>query len=548
MNFDVIRKLRAKIYKALVPWGEHDKPDDMTGAGHMMHYDEPRGIYDNALYDMPLSIPTDTWRGLSGDVQRAILSEATDRQTMWQQFDTPQRTGADLPFMPPVDDPLREWSRATRRYVLENTHSVFQRNPIANAAVKYTMSFVVGEGMQITYKNEMVEEVLQDFIDSSDNPVNELERQLVQDIQTDGEIFIRFFNEGGTTVIVPQRPWEVEYIETQAGFFRRPVSYEMQYTIQKGDYELGETSKRESVPARDMLHTAVNRHAYELRGRPDLYVVLPWLRAYKEWLQDRTRQNYWRGALLWWVQVTASNPAQLAAITARWSKPPAPGSIYVGTDKERIEAVQPSLGAQDASQDGRQIKLMSAIGLRMPEYMLADGENANLASTSSQEMPALTKFSDYQRIMITQVWEPIFERVIQNAIDAGLLPEEVEVLNKLGEPVTDMDGSVEMVPTIEAFDISYAPIKQEDDKTLVDALMISSNQGWLSDKTATEKLGLDYDEEQRNMQAEREQQRDAMARGDMPTPPGMNPFGGDPDNMPGEEQEDDDMPEQEGAE
>ena len=27
--------------------------------------------------------------------------------------------------------------------------------------------------------------------------------------------------------------------------------------------------------------------------------VLPWLKAYWDWMEDRARQNHWRGSLLW---------------------------------------------------------------------------------------------------------------------------------------------------------------------------------------------------------------------------------------------------------
>jgi hypothetical protein len=109
----------------------------------------------------------------------------------------------------------------------------------------------------------------------------------------------------------------------------------------------------------------------------------------------------------------------------------------VSSDNEVVTALSNPTQADDASTDARMIRLMILIGARLPEYFFADGENANLASSTNQQLPALTKFEAYQQIFVERVWTPMFKRVLQAAIDAGELPEEVEECDSMGKPVME---------------------------------------------------------------------------------------------------------------
>jgi hypothetical protein len=511
----------AALTRAFRRWLDNlDNADLLPGA--MWAADGGRAIADGVDYGLPVVMPRDVRRRWPRMTQAERSAYVEADRTHWRfQFDSPQRTGADAPVSMPNEDPLSEWDMATRRSVLENCHMAYMRNPVVNAGVNYTKAYVVGEGLRVTFKNKDVQEVLEAFMESPDNPVNEYERAFVTDLQLDGELFIRYFQDAGETVIVPLRPWEVERIETEPGFYRRPLTYHVVREVLDGTG----TQETEDIPAEQVLHVAINRRAYELRGRPDVYVVLPWAKAYKDWLEDRARQNYWRNALLYTVSVDTSNPTTVAAVAARWRKPPAPGSVAVESNKVAVNAVTNPVGAGDAGEDGRQLKLMTAVGLQLPEYMLADGENANLASTNNQELPALTKFSEYQRIMVEQVWTPIFKRVLENAVNAGLLPARVPVQDTFGEPV---EGE-EPMETQRAFEVTYEPLSQDDVLNMAQALQIAYDNQWVSARTASTEMGYDYSVELKQLNAETEiamqMQQERMAAGLIPPLPGQDAQG-----------------------
>lgn len=467
-------------------------------------------------------------------------------------FDAPYNK--EMPFITPMEDPLKEWPFITREYILTQTHAAYQRNPLANAAVEYTADFVVGDGFNLTCKNKEVQKILEAFINAPNNRLREYDRQAVIDLQVDGELILRYFKgqreagSAGAISCIPQRPWELQYIQTEPGNFRSPILYHFNRLIQAGDDPThGSQTEIEDVPADEILHVAINHHGYELRGRPDLYRILPWLRADTEFLQNRARQNYWRGAILWLVRVLNGSAAQVASVAARWSRPPTAGSVAVESGNVEVAPLVNPSGASDAAEDGRQIKLRTIIGMRMAEYMFADGQNANLASATAQQLPAITRFQAYQTIMIERLWYPLFKLALQTAIDAGMIGEQVEEQTSDGEALTEdpplddqqppkdpltgrpqpadgnAQGTAKMISTLEAFDVVYNPINQQDLKALADALGIAVTNEWVSNETASIKMGFDYAIEQKKIQREKVKNRADIASGFTPPPADMIP-------------------------
>lgn len=542
-----------RIIQALSRLLQRDTP---TGAGSVIEADNRAAIRDGVDYSLPILMPRDLEASLRAKNKYHEYVTESARDNFRFQFDAPY--AADLPIDPVTDDPLREWSWATRVRVLTNCHAVYQRNPLANRGVKYVAAFVVGEGFSLTCKAKDVQDILEAFIDHPENAIREREMEFVIDLQVDGELFLRYFTGTGDalgqTIVVPQRPWECEYIKTERGFFQRVVSYHFQRYLTEGDAPTGgQQTEVEDVPADQIQHVPINKHSYELRGRPELVPILPWLKAYKDWLENRARQNYWRGALLWLVRVTSSASSIIAAVAARWRKPPTPGSVAIESSNVEVEALNNPVGAGDASEDGRQIKLMSSVGMGLPEYMLADGSNANLASSTSQELPALTTFATFQRIMVEQVWYPMFTRVLQAAIDAGVLAEEVEECDDEGEPVyeepTTDDAAqpvkteaapmppngngampampmpeqraVKKIKTLDAFDVSYAPLQQSDVVNIAQAMNLAIQNELVSRETASTEMGFDWSREQKRKKREMMEQQTEIAMGLRPDPLAM---------------------------
>ena len=238
----------------------------------------------------------------------------------------------------------------------------------------------MGNGIQLSSKHDGLQAFIQAFW--SENRLEQRLDEWSDELVRSGELFpVLYPNPAGGMVQVRIRPASViERIVWQPGDYEVEVRY--QEAVPLGAPEKWWSSPLDPQrPALSpvMLHYAVNRPVGALRGESDLAAILPWLRRYSRWLEDRVRLNAAVRTFLWIVKASRPLKEQLAA---QYRRPPEAGSVIVADrDHEEWEAVAPNLRAADASHDGRAIRWMIAAG--GPGTSLLDfgeGEDANLAT------------------------------------------------------------------------------------------------------------------------------------------------------------------------
>ena len=470
------------------------------------------------------------------------LNEAVSDSTAFRiEFDQPY-AHTNMEQLSGHSYALREWSAIERDNVLERAHQAWERNPIAAAAVKFTTQFTVGKGMRIVYRNHRVKEVIDRYIENPDNDFQFMEKETMDFLQVDGEIFLRFITTPTDDIVTTAIPaWAVRDILVHPLIRRKKMVYKIarSWVAPKDDDNTWDMLKNDEVveiQAEEILHIAINKAPYEVRGRSDLFRILPWLKAYKDWLENRARINRLKSAILFHVSLAGASQATINSKRNTYKKPPDPGSLVVSSDKEEWEILGSKIEAGDAAEDGRQIKLMAAAGKQMPEYFFGDGTNANLATARAQQLPVLKAFADYQDIGANQIWKPVFKRVIRAAIESGVLPEKVQEEDGEGNPVMMPDpmkpgepppardpetgvrkepvkGKIRMIKSVDAFEILYPELESDDPKNLAQALEIAQGANWVSPETASSRMGFDYQEEQRRIAIAK---ASAEMRGDKP--------------------------------
>ncbi|GCF09561.1 hypothetical protein KDI_31250 [Dictyobacter arantiisoli] len=373
-------------------------------------------------------------------------------------------------------------------------YEAWHANPLAAAIIEMTLSFVLGRGVIVEASNKKVQRLLRSFWDDPANRMDERVYTLCQELALYGEIFVRFFvnaYDGSVKIrmidpsLIDVIETDPEDVETPLRFHRRPVGQVADTaTILSDPQLLAEPLNMDGVwftAGSEVMQFAINKVSNAKRGRSDLATLLPWLRRYKDWLTDRVRINKYKAAFLWDVQLTGADKKTIDRKRMEYSYPPEPGSVLLHNEAEKWTAVQPAINANDASEDGRALKLMIAVGAGLPEHYLSDSSQGNRATAAEMGLPALLRFQRRQNVMKT-ILRTILDRVIMEAQRAGTLGRSLDTSYQVDFP---------------EIDVTDHQIIASATQSLVTALTQAKAQGWICDETAMrllfQTLGVEVD-------------------------------------------------------
>ncbi len=397
------------------------------------------------------------------------LASGNEEDYLWRRL-------SDSPY-------IKDVIPATYLEIHNQCYEAYNANPLAFSIIEMTTSFVLGEGLTVSAHNARVQQVLDEFWRQPENRMEERVYSLCTELSLYGELFIHFFvNEydGSVTIrqidpsLIDQIETDPEDIEKPLRYHRRPIQQTM--SVASGDavtFDPGEDTEGQWFTANsEVVHVAINKVSNAKRGKSDLATLLPWLRRYKDWLTDRVRINKFKAAFLWDVSLMGADKKTIDRKKMEYTYPPEPGSVIIHNEAEKWSAVEPHIQANDASADGRAIKLMIAAGSSMPEHYLADGYNGNRATASEMSLPTLLKFKRRQRV-IKYMLHLILDRVIREAQRAGRLGPRVDTSYEITFP--EIDSGEHQTLAHSAY-------------YLAQALTSAKAQGWISDETAMHML------------------------------------------------------------
>ncbi len=316
------------------------------------------------------------------------------------------------------------------------------------------------------------------------------QQEIVRRLDRDGEVFLRLFIDA--VGVTRTRFVEPDQVTTPREVANVPEASFGIHT-EKHDVEsvLGYYIDGEPVNAAEIQHRKANVDANVKRGLPLYFPVRKNLRRIEKLLRNMSvvaeiqsaialiRKH--RGASRSGVEQFVADQSQTSTIggRTRYLSQYAPGTILdapAGMDYDF-----PASGI-DASNFVAVLQAeLRAVAARlvMPEFMFtSDASNSNYASTLVAEGPAVKMFERLQGNLKNEDRELLW-RVIAHAVEAGRLPLEVH----------------------KWVDIQITPPSLEVRNTLQQAQVekIAYEKGILSPQTWSLKLGLDYDQEQKNL-------------------------------------------------
>ena len=326
----------------------------------------------------------------------------------------------------------QEFTRNGLKMITELARIMKIKNPIIKRGVEVFRLYVWAQGITFGAGSDDVKEVITDFLDDRAN-ITELTGHSARTekdemLQTDGNLFIRFFTDtdSGRCVVRVVDMNEIAEIIPNPEDRRDPWFYKRVYT--KTDLNGSQKTVTEYYPSifyiptdekraeaesslnnghiiweTPIYHVAVNRVG--LWGVSEIYAALDWARAYKSFLENLA--SVWASLSRWaWKMnvgggrkgteaAKAKLNTTLSHNTDESNPPPVTGSVFIGNEKTGMQPFR-TAGATMKAEDGRRLLLMSIAVFGFSETFWGDASVGTLATARSLDRPTELKISDRQ--------------------------------------------------------------------------------------------------------------------------------------------------------
>ena len=422
-----------------------------------------------------------------------------------------------------------------------------ERVPMAKAKTRRLVDYTISRGFDwsVTHSNKQlsaaINSLLDQFVEENGWTVTG-ERDAFESECVDGEFVADLKSEGGDiclslltgdNIVEPQDPraleeWKnIDYpcswlfgIATRVGASHRPRWFHVVRDDGGVDWDL--------VPARRMIHWKRNVPQSAKRGYNDHYTTHVYLGRADKVLANTAEGAAVQAAIAYVVEhvpgttmTQASNVVNsLLNINAR---DPVTGmtrrakKIVPGQRIDIPAGMKYHAGLFGKSNNDVYVQVMESL-IRLagtveafPEHMLTGfAGNNNMASSLTAESPFVQGRLADQEVRKMRLVE-MFTKVIRIAWEAGRLR---------GWEWDDLKAGLDIT-------IQVPSIVNRDPLELTSALSAQKEQGWVSDRTASQELGLDYEAEQKNIAKQPKPEPTGGMPGGMPGgPPGSSPPGG----------------------
>jgi hypothetical protein len=357
----------------------------------------------------------------------------------------------------------------------EDALKAWRTNPLAFRVVSLTTDYVVGSGIQVSSPVAYVDRFVSEFWQHRQNRMGMRIYSWCDELARAGELFVVLFTNpaDGMSYVRTIPAVKVDRIEVDDEDLERELKYHelRNDDVIQGKWWAGWEMAKDNLETPVMLHYAVNRAVGCVRGQGDLVPILPWLRRYREWLEDRVRVNRYKNAFLWHVKLEGAGPGDIEAKQGQYSKPPSPGSVIVTDETEEWSPVQPKIQAEDVKDDGKALRLMVAAGAGVPLHYLAEGETATRTTAREMVGPTVRHYEHRQRFFC-ELLVDVIEKAAYRARVAG----------RLSRPRGGLQLSYVVADLREEDNLKVARAARE----IVEYLRAMKAQGWITDRKAME--------------------------------------------------------------
>jgi hypothetical protein len=410
----------------------------------------------------------------------------------------------------------REFTREGLRQITAVVRVVALKNPLVKRGLALRNSYVWGQGIQITGRDENVNQVIQAFLDDPMNRRNfsgaQARQDLGQALGTDGNVFIACFTKPTTgQVQVRTLPWDdITDVVTNPDDKSEPWFYVRDWWSERVDPASGGIITERQVaaypalgykPAKKLnairtrsgetatvrwdapvLHVKVGGLLHWKWGLGDAYAAVDWAQAYKDFLTDWATLVKSLSRFAW--RLTSKGSRQAAArarLSAAPTRDPVSGEAnFAGATASMppdmaLEAI-PKSGATIDSDSGRPLAAMVAAALDVPVTMLLGDPGTTGARATAETLDTPTERAMELR---REIWADAYQQILAYVIAESVRAPRGELK---GTIVRDASGQ-EIISVAEdantTVDISWPALDEVDVGVIVAAIVAADSTTYM---------------------------------------------------------------------
>ena len=307
--------------------------------------------------------------------------------------------------------------------------------PFGKQAIRLWTDYTFGKGMTWSTEHDNAKKVLESFWDNPQNRTvlsARVQRKSSDKLNIDGEIFYALFlGSKGEVTIRWIDPLEITEIITDPDdredirYYKRVWSDTLgqNHTVIYRDWTNERDEAAGKVKAskntKDTLIYYLNVNTTTQRGNPLLLPALLWMKYYNKFLASRIGIMLALAKFAWKQKVTGGQAAVNRIKAKTNDKEIAAGSTITENEGVNTTPIKIETGAQNAYQDGRQIKLMIFASVGISEQYFSDISTGNLATAKTVELPMQKMFESNQA-----VWADTYKDINNIVLKYNNIPED----------------------------------------------------------------------------------------------------------------------------
>lgn len=174
--------------------------------------------------------------------------------------------------------------------------------------------------------------------------------------------------------------------------------------------QTGDPEDSDYNPVQNAFIGHVTINSLGLRGFPLLTSALDWVRGHREFMRDRSGIQAARHQFAW-KGIVKGTQSQVNAVKTAFDSPdpwadPSQGmrtpraQVFWGNEGIDLQQMSMQSDAAGAQEDGRAFRNMAALPGGLPDFLLGDTGQANLATAKATERPLDTMFGAYQILWV----------------------------------------------------------------------------------------------------------------------------------------------------